>query len=86
MKLTVDKTLYDLEDLESSLMDLRNLLCLLYKYFEYGTEYLKENPNSVICQYDYYNSLNGACIDAVDNIQELLSIVQENQKAVTANE
>ena len=84
MKLACDKKHICLEDVESELINLRNLLCLLYDHFKYDDDYMnKETVAEITCQYNYYGSLNSACINAVDNIQALLNIVQENQKAVT---
>ena len=83
MKLAVSKKYIDLEDVESNLIDLRNLTELLWDYFKWDNDYVKANPYAITCGYRLNGSLVSAIMDAIDNTQEMLSMVQENQKAVT---
>jgi len=57
-----------LENLESDLMDLRGVLDLLYDYFKYDKDYVRENLCSVALMYSQYGCLSSVCINEVDRM------------------
>ena len=68
MKICKCENTFTLECLESDLMNLRGILELLYGYFRYDRDYIKENPIAAAVQYSQYGALNSVCIDAVDKM------------------
>ena len=78
MNTTVIKNYTTLEDVEVNLINLRNLMELLYEYFDYPEDYVKKNPAELGLDYSKYGALTCVCIDAVDSIREQLNMAQMN--------
>jgi len=73
------KSSFDIEDIESQLIDLRNLTELLYDYFKYSQDYIEENPFCLFHGYRLNASLTSAIIDVIDDTQEMINYVQNNE-------
>ena len=82
MKLACDKKYIGLEDVDSQLDIVGNLIILHSDYFKWDRDYIERNPYELYCRYDEQGALVWAMLDVLENAQKMLEMVQENLRAV----